>query len=54
MNAADGVISGGWEFVHAAYILTAVVLGAYVISVLSRFSKERAAAERRNRGTEVN
>ena len=54
MNEASGVISGGWEFVTAAYTLTAIVLGAYVISVLTRFSKESAAARRGNRGSEVN
>lgn len=54
MSAAGGVISGGWEFVNAAYILTAIVLGSYVFSVMSRFSKERAAARRRASGPEVN
>ena len=55
MNEAAGVISGGWEFVTAAYTLTAIVLGSYVISVLSRFSKEsKAAARRRASGSEVN
>jgi hypothetical protein len=54
MNTAGGVISGGWEFVTAAYTLTAIFLGFYVFSVLSRFSKEREAARRRASGPEVN
>jgi hypothetical protein len=54
MNATTGMISGGWEFVIAAYTLTAIVIGSYVVSVLSRFSKERAAARRRDSEPEVN
>jgi len=54
MNEASGVISGGWEFVTAAYTLTAIILGTYVISVLLRFSKESKAARRRASGPEVN
>jgi uncharacterized membrane protein (DUF485 family) len=49
-----GVITGGWEFVIGAYVLTAVVLGVYVFSVISRHSKEFASLERQaNRSTEV-
>jgi hypothetical protein len=54
MNEASGVITGGWEFVTAAYTITAIVLGTYVISVLSRYSKESKAARRRASGPEVN
>jgi len=54
MNVGSGVISGGWEFVTAAYSITAIVLGVYVVSVLLRFSKEREAARRRASGPEVN
>jgi len=54
MNVGSGMISGGWEFVTAAYVVTAIVIGSYVISVLTRFSKERAAARRRESGPEVN
>jgi hypothetical protein len=53
-EAASGVISGGWEFVTAAYTITAIVLGGYIVSVLSRFAKEREAAKRRASGPEVN
>ncbi len=54
MNEASGVITGGWEFVTAAYTITAIVLGTYVISVLSRYSRESKAARRRASGPEVN
>lgn len=54
MNGASGVISGGWEFVTAAYTITAIVIGLYVVSVLSRFSKESRAERRRASGPEVN
>lgn len=54
MNEASGVISGGWEFVTAAYTITAIFLGAYVVSVLVRFSKESNAARRRASGSKEN
>jgi len=54
MNETSGVISGGWEFVTAAYAITAVFLGGYVVSVLARFSRESKAARRRASGSEVN
>ncbi|MGK2857067.1 MAG: hypothetical protein ACSLFQ_07665 [Thermoanaerobaculia bacterium] len=54
MNEASGVISGGWEYVTAAYALTALFLGTYVVSVLLRFSQETKAARRRASGSEVN
>ena len=38
----SGVIEGGWEFVVAAYAVTAAVLGAYAISVFLRFRSEKA------------
>ena len=42
-----GVVQGGWEFVAAAYIVTATVLGAYAASVFLRYKseKDRAATE---------
>jgi len=36
------MIQGGWEFVVAAYAVTAAVLGAYAISVFLRFRSEKA------------
>ena len=35
----EGVIIGGWNFVVAAYVVTAVVLAAYAWSVRSRLAK---------------
>jgi hypothetical protein len=37
----SGVIAGGWEFVAAAYIVTAAVLGGYAASVLLRYRAEK-------------
>lgn len=31
-----GVMTGGWEFVIAAYVISAVVYGGYIISVFRR------------------
>jgi hypothetical protein len=36
----NGVIQGGWEFVTAAYLVSAAVLGAYGASVFLRFKAE--------------
>jgi hypothetical protein len=40
----SGVIEGGWEFVAAAYAVSAVVLGAYATSVFMRLRSEKARA----------
>lgn len=37
----SGVIQGGWEFVAAAYLVSAAVLGAYAASVFWRFKAEQ-------------
>ncbi len=42
----SGVIEGGWEFVVAAYAVTAAVLGAYATSVFLRFRSEKARANK--------
>jgi hypothetical protein len=44
-----GVVEGGWEFVAAAYTVTAAVLTAYAASVFLRYrsEKNRAAVEAR-------
>ena len=48
----SGVLSGGWEFVWAAYTATAVAFVAYTLSLLSRV--RRAEARRRtDRAPEV-
>jgi len=36
-----GVIQGGTEFVIAAYVVTALVLGGYTASVVARFRRAR-------------
>ena len=44
------MIQGGWEFVVAAYAVTAAVLGAYAISVFLRFRGEKARASKEASG----
>ena len=41
MTAASGVISGGWEFVWAAYAVSAGILGGYAMSVIARYRAQR-------------
>jgi hypothetical protein len=49
-----GVITGGWEFVIGAYVLSALVLGGYLLSVILRHSREFANLGRQaSRTTEV-
>jgi hypothetical protein len=45
----NGVISGGWNFVLAAYTVTALVLTIYGATIIARLRDElsRAAKERR-------
>ncbi len=44
---SDGVIAGGWEFVIAAYAVTAVVLLGYAVSVCWRYRRAPRAARSR-------
>lgn len=37
-----GVVTGGWEFVWAAYGVTVVILGGYTATVLYRLRAEQA------------
>jgi hypothetical protein len=47
-----GIVQGGWEFVVAAYVLSAVVLGGYATSVFARYRRERRrASTEAQRGT---
>jgi len=41
MPAPAGVISGGWEFVWAAYGVSAVILTGYAVSVFARYRAQR-------------
>lgn len=40
----SGEIVGGWEYVIAAYVLSALVYGGYAYSVIRRDNDSRAAA----------
>jgi len=43
MNGAPvGVIQGGWEFVTAAYVASAVILLGYAFSVIWRYRRRRS------------
>jgi heme exporter protein CcmD len=46
VNAPSGVIEGGWEYVWAAYAVTAVILLGYAASLLARYRAERRRAAR--------
>lgn len=52
MNPA-GVITGGWGFVAAAYVLSFVVLSSYALSVVLRYRAEIRRAQRVRRSPEV-
>ena len=50
----SGILSGGWEFVWAAYGATAAVLLGYTLSLVLRFRSERLRSEReKSRASEV-
>ena len=40
----SGVVQGGWEYVIAAYAVTAAVLGGYAVSIFFRLRTERQRA----------
>lgn len=44
----NGTVVGGWNFVVAAYVLTAVVFVVYGVSLITRLrdAKDRASEER--------
>ena len=50
MNAPSGVIEGGWEYVWAAYAMTAVILLGYAVSLIARYRAERRKAARGETG----
>ena len=43
----SGMIQGGWEYVRAAYAITALILSAYAVSVFVRYRQEQARRGRR-------
>jgi hypothetical protein len=40
----SGIVQGGWEFVIAAYVATAVALGGYAASIFLRLAAEKRRA----------
>lgn len=40
----SGVVQGGWEFVIAAYLVTAAAFAAYATSVFLRYRTEKLRA----------
>lgn len=52
MNPA-GVISGGWEFVTAAYVVSLIVLAGYTVSVVLRYRAEARRAAGADASSEV-
>jgi hypothetical protein len=40
-----GVVTGGWNYVVAAYAVTGVMLGGYIASVLVRWRQELGRRE---------
>jgi hypothetical protein len=43
---ASGVVTGGWEFVVAAYSVTAAMLVGYALSIHFRYRAERERERR--------
>jgi len=41
---SGGVVTGGWNFVVAAYAVTFSVLFIYGVSIITRFREERSRA----------
>ncbi|MGD8278041.1 MAG: hypothetical protein PVH00_08440 [Gemmatimonadota bacterium] len=41
-------MTGGWNFIIAAYIAAAVLLGGYSISLMARLRRERQVARERD------
>ena len=41
----NGILSGGWNFVVAAYAVSAIVLGGYGIHVVRAFLASRRSAQ---------
>jgi len=41
-----GVVVGGWEYVWAAYAITAAVLIGYTVSLVARWRSEQTRAGR--------
>ena len=48
-----GVLTGGWEYVTAAYVVSLVILVSYTASVVLRYREEVRRVERARRSPEV-
>ena len=48
-----GVLTGGWEYVTAAYVVSLVILMSYTVSVVLRYRAEVHRAQRASRAPEV-
>lgn len=46
----NGVVNGGWEFVWAAYAVSAVVLVGYCAHIINGFFNARVSQERGTKG----
>lgn len=46
----SGVLEGGWEYVRAAYLITAAILIGYAVSIHARYRAERSRREREREG----
>ncbi len=42
----QGLVTGGWEFVQAAYVVSAVVYLGYFVSLVARYRAELQRADR--------
>jgi hypothetical protein len=43
----SGMIQGGWEYVVAAYVISAAILSSYAVSVFLRYRREKTRRDRR-------
>jgi hypothetical protein len=48
-----GVVTGGWEYVIAAYVVSLVILASYTASVVLRYRAEVRRARREGGAPEV-
>jgi hypothetical protein len=48
-----GVLTGGWEYVAAAYLVSLVILVSYTASVVLRYRAEVRRVERASGAAEV-
>ena len=49
----SGILTGGWEYVTAAYVVSLVILVSYTVSVVLRYRSEVRRVEGAGRGPEI-